>query len=103
MLCAVRDAQCKTRESPNLHPRVRTLGTRLGITLKPFRQGIHLLCLDVCIIEALKQSLVYEYAPVNSKKISRMSNILQRSRDELFVKLFEWEILNGIKYTYEQN
>ena len=64
---------------------------------------IHLLCLDVCIIEALKQSLVYEYAPVNSKKISRMSNILQRSRDELFVKLFEWEILNGIKYTYEQN
>ena len=32
-----------------------------------------------------------------------MSNILQRSRDELFVELFEWEILNGIKYTYEQN
>ena len=31
-----------------------------------------------------------------------MSNILQRSRDELFVELFEWEILNGIKYTYEQ-
>ena len=81
----------------------RTLGTRLGITLKPFRHGIHLLCLDVCIIEALKQSLVYEYAPVNSKKISRVSNILQRSRDELFVELFEWEILDGIKYTYEQN
>ena len=99
LLCAVRDAQCKTRESPNLVPRVLTL----GITLKPFRHGIHLLCLDVYIIEALKQSLVYEYAPVNSKKISRMSNILQRSRDELFVKLFEWEILNRIKYTYEQN
>ena len=99
LLCAVRDAQFKTRESPNLVPRVLTL----GITLKPFRHGIHLLCLDVYIIEALKQSLVYEYAPVNSKKISRMSNILQRSRDELFVKLFEWEILNRIKYTYEQN
>ena len=52
----------------HLVPRVRTLGTRLGITLKPFRHGIHLLCLDVCIIEALKQSLVYEYDPVNSKK-----------------------------------
>ena len=41
--------------------------------------------------------------PWIAKKISRMSNILQRSRDELFVELFEWEILNGIKYTYEQN